>query len=72
MLKSSIVSRNDCLVGIYRVVDMFLWLQPHKNISDGCMENAILTSYSSLTEPVVNEFVSYLVIYSKVAVGAVD
>lgn len=36
------------------------------------LENAILMSYSSLTEPVANEFVSYLVMYSKVVAGAVD
>lgn len=43
-----------------------------KKISVGCMENAILMSHSSLTEPVANEFDSCLVMYSKVVAGDVD
>lgn len=65
------VSRNDCLVGIYRVVDLFLWLQPHKK-DIRSMYGKRYMSYSSLTEPVANEFVPHLVMYSKVVAGAVD
>lgn len=73
MLKSSIVSRNECASCVYIQLLICSCGYSHiRKISVGCMENAVLMSYSSLTESVANEFVSYLVMYSKVEAGAVD